>query len=97
MWYVYMMAGLYMVTPVLRAFVKQSDDRTAKCVLLILMVCTIVVPTVNKLFGIEIITLVPISSCCVFYYLAGWYISKWKIQYKKKLLVLLGGVALLGC
>lgn len=99
MWYVYMIAGMYLVTPVLRAFVRQSDDRTAKCVLLVLMVCTIVVPTVNKFFGIEIVTLIPISSCYVFYYLAGWYISKWQIQYKKKLLVLLGGggMALLGC
>ena len=48
----------------------------------VLLIFTIIVPTVNKFFNISITSLIPVSSSCLFYYLGGYYIPHWNIPRK---------------
>lgn len=71
MWYVYMLIGLYLLTPMLRIFVKHADAQTMRWTLAILFLLTVVRPTVMETSGLEIASLVPIASPYLFYYLMG--------------------------
>ena len=68
MWYVYMIMGLYMITPMLRDFLKVTNESTLKFTLLILFFFGIVRPTINNLFQIQLAQVIPISTAYVFYY-----------------------------
>lgn len=92
MWYVYMMIGLYILTPVLRSFTKAADGKTMLFMLIMLFAFTIALPTVSKFFHVEIYNFVPIATYCVFYYLLGYALSVWKLQTPVKWLLLLGGM-----
>lgn len=76
MWYIYMLIGLYVLTPILRAVTKDSSQKEMAVVLLALFVLTIVRPTINIFFGMEIEGFVPIFSPYIFYYLMGSYVHK---------------------
>jgi len=72
MWYIYALLGLYLITPVLRAFVAQAGERGLRAALLVLFALTLAVPTVNQAAGLDLETLVWVP-CPVFYYLLGYY------------------------
>lgn len=76
MWYVYMLMGLYAFTPMLRCFVRYGDDKTMRFTLLVLFLLTIVRPTINTLTGLEITGFRCWEDPCLFYYLAGHYLSR---------------------
>ena len=76
MWYVYMLIGLYAFTPMLRCFVKCADDKTIRFTLLVLFLLTVVRPTVNTLSGLNITGFCSWEDPCLFYYLAGCYLSR---------------------
>lgn len=76
MWYVYMLVGLYMLTPVLRAFVKESSEETAKFVLFSLFVLTIAFPTVSRVLGVNVTNFYLSAFPYLFYYLFGHYVKK---------------------
>lgn len=98
MWYLYALIGLYLITPLLRAFVKTAGRQEALCLLAVLYGFTILLPTVNGLLGTEFLQyvapsgkgeLLPITSACAFYYLGGYYFGHWDWD-RKKAAVLLG-------
>ena len=71
MWYLYMLIGLYLLTPILRSFLFHSSEKTVKTGLSVLFILAIVLPTLQS-YGIELdnyITLTPFP----FYYLLGGY------------------------
>lgn len=72
MWYIYALLGLYVLTPVLRAFVCQAGERGVRTALAVLFALTLVVPTLNNWLGLDLVTLVWVP-CPVFYYLLGHY------------------------
>ena len=74
MWYIYMLIGLYIITPILREFVKNANITTAKFVLLMLFILSIVIPTINTIFKIEITTFYLSSFTYIFMYLIGYYL-----------------------
>lgn len=76
MWYVYMLIGLYMLTPVFRSFTKTANRKEMQFILAVLFVFTIFVPTIYRLFQIVVYRLIPISTCYVFYYLMGYELSR---------------------
>lgn len=91
MWYVYMLVGLYILTPVLRSFTKTADGKEMQFILGMLFVFTIFMPTIAKLFHVELYRFVPISTYCVFYYLLGYDLSRRDLKTSVKWLFLLGG------
>ena len=75
MWYMSMLVGLYVLTPVLRAFVKEASKETLDFVMLCLFLLTIVCPTINKAFGSSITNFYLSSFTYVFFYLFGYYVT----------------------
>ena len=91
MWYVYMMLGLYLVTPAFRAFVRLAAQEEMRLLLSALFVFTIAVPTVNLWFSCRITGLLPIASSSLFYYLMGWYLMNTSMDRRKMKRMLLFG------
>ena len=93
MWYVYALLGLYVFTPVLRAFTGSADRRTAVFVLVFLYIFTAFRPTINSVIGIEIVQILPVTSINLFYFLLGHYLSKWELERSKVLAMLAVGAS----
>lgn len=93
MWYVYMLIGLYLLTPLLRIFVREADDRTACVTLAALFAFTILRPTLNALFKLELDEILAVTAPYPFYYLAGYYLGRMRISGKVRALALLTGLA----
>ena len=84
MWYLPMMAGLYLITPILRTFVKQDARHLVKWFLVLVFVLRFVLPT-----GIRLLTTATALDFSAAYqsfellagweypayYVAGWYIA----------------------
>lgn len=92
MWYVYMLVGLYMLTPILRSFTKSASEKEMRFTLAVLFLFTIFVPTISGFFQVELYRFVPISTYCVFYYLLGYDLSGRNLKLSTKWLLLLGGI-----
>lgn len=74
MWYVYMLIGLYLLTPALRVFVKHAEPRTLFFTLAALCLLTIVRPTISALTGLALAPLIPVTEPYLFYYLLGSFL-----------------------
>ena len=83
MWYIYMLIGLYILTPILRAFTKNATQKTFLFILAILFILTSIIPTINFLFNIKIVTFGLDELLWVLYYLLGYYLTKYNIVHKK--------------
>lgn len=97
MWYVFMLIGLYIITPILRAFIKYSDADEKKFVLFFLIILSFGIPTINDLFNIQISTFklgVPIISY-ISYYMLGYYIGNESII-KNKYIYFFGCLGIIG-
>lgn len=92
MWYVYMLIGLYILTPVFRSFVKMANEKEMQFILAVLFLFTIFIPTMSSFFQVEIYRFVPISTYCVFYYLLGYELFRRGLKTSVKWMLLLGGV-----
>lgn len=95
MWYLYMLLGLYVLTPVLRGFVKDASEETARFVMLSLFGATIVVPTVNVFLGSRITNFYLSSFPYIFYYLFGYYVTKLRVSVKTGYIT--GGISFAVC
>lgn len=95
MWYLYMLIGLYVLTPVLRAFVKEASGETAGFVMAALFLCTIVCPTINRVVQVDFTNFYLPSYPYVFYYLFGYYVTKLRIPVKYGYMA--GGIAFAAC
>ncbi len=96
MWYIYTLIGLYVITPILKKFIESADMNTAKLVLGLLFITTMLIPTINQIFNIEITTfdLGPLNY--IFIYLLGYYIVCTELI-KEEQIYIGGGIGLLGC
>ena len=74
LWFVYMIAGLYIVTPPLKIFIKNADDKILKYLLSVLFVFTCLIPFVNKISDTKCGFYIPVSTIWLFYYLLGYAI-----------------------
>ena len=91
MWYVYMLIGIYAVTPIIKAFINNSSDKGLKEMLLRLFVMTIVLTTIKCYTGINVSNFYMFDEPYLFYYMFGYCISK--IRISAKWWMLLGSVA----
>jgi surface polysaccharide O-acyltransferase-like enzyme len=78
-WFLYLIIGIYLITPLLRIFTKYTTRKKYEYLLVILFLFTSVIATIRKTafvgFGISI----PISSVYVMYFLLGFYIHHYNI------------------
>ena len=86
MWYLYLVLGLYLITPVLVLITKNIKEKEYKIFLVILFIISIIIPTINKLFDIKLAFNMLDISGYIFYYFYGYYLYKYNINKKYKII-----------
>lgn len=82
MWYVYMLIGIYTITPIIKTFVNKVSDKVLIQILILFWIMTIIVPTIEFCSGIKISNLYTFGTPYVFYYMYGYSVKRIKIQTK---------------
>lgn len=93
MWYIYMLIGLYIITPVLKAFIAYTDEKTQRVVLIVLYVGNCLIPMINNIFDIIIDNYMVLNVYVMYYLLGGYLRSADNIVEKKEKLVYFFGIA----
>lgn len=76
MWYLYMLIGLYLITPVIKPFVTKASDREWIVALVLLFVMSSLFPTMNAM-GAGLTSWMIISTPYIFIYMLGYWLC-WK-------------------
>lgn len=89
LWYLFMLIGLYLITPVIRGFVRNSDRTVVFYSIALLFAIQVVLPyltaEVSSLDSlVKAFRISPLSEYLL-YYLAGYYISNFEIKKWKRL------------
>lgn len=99
LWYLPMLIGLYMITPLLRKFLSCLTKKEFKYILFLFIVFSVIVPSICELsFVNEYIKIIlrkfsiPMISGYVGYYLLGFYFSSNKIDKKYINLIFILGI-----
>lgn len=95
MWYLYMLIGLYLITPIIKPFVVNASNKDWYCTLGLLFIISSVLPTLNNI-GIKITSYMTISSPYIFIYLLGYWLC-WKAPQKLYSNTILLSTAILLC
>ena len=74
MWYLYMLIGLYMLTPFVKALIKVESRRTVEGVLLVLFLMSSLLPML-KGYGVPIEGWMLMGTPFIFYYILGYYMA----------------------
>lgn len=84
LWYLYMLIGLYLVLPVVKAFTDHSNPRETDIALVILCLFTIILPFLQTTYGFEFSIKLPVNSAYLFYLLLGYRIGTTDLSGKAK-------------
>lgn len=71
MWYLYTMIGLYLILPVLHAFVRVSDRKAVGALVLILLFFLSVLPLLEEIFEIDVGIYLPVITVYPLYLVLG--------------------------
>ncbi len=86
MWYLYLILGLYLITPTLVLITNNIKQQDYKMLLIVLFVITVLLSTLNRIFSINIALNTIGISGYIFYYFYGYYLYKYDISKKYKVL-----------
>lgn len=103
MWYLFMIIGLYLITPVLRLFVKLENLRIIRWYVLFSIAICFCVPFINEFVNIfvggenvflDYITLYRFDFTYEYltYYILGWYISNVNINKNRRIAIYCTGI-----
>lgn len=96
MWFIYMMIGLYIITPLLRKI--STDISLFKYFMILAFITSILLPTLQDmtiLLWTKEITdnlSIQMGGGYIFYFMLGYYISNIKIDKKVSILIYIGGI-----
>lgn len=76
LWYPYALIGLYLLTPILSAYVRGTSQRMQRDTLLVLAIPTLVVPTLRSITHLPLVDIGWVAFP-VFYYLLGSYVHRY--------------------
>lgn len=107
MWFLYMLIGLYLITPILRLFVKKENRTAIRYFLVLSLIFHFLCPVINFFFNQVTSTYdytkeflnqfqMGFVNAYVAYYILGWYLTNFELNARqRKGLYLLGTVGLL--
>lgn len=72
LWYVYAMIGIYLLLPMMKAYVAIDSRENLRIFLIVLFALTVCVPSLNSALATSFVTLIWIPSY-LFYFLLGYY------------------------
>ena len=81
-WYIYMLIGLYVMTPFIRKMIKNFTDKDFKVFLFIWIIYSTLIPFVRTFKSVEYSYYfsIPLFSGYIGYYIAGYYLDKINID-----------------
>lgn len=90
MWYIYMIIGIYIITPIIKAYINNTNDMYQKYIMAILFLLSIIMPTINNIFNLSLTTfrLGSLNYVCI--YMLGYYISNDSNKNNNKIYYILG-------
>jgi surface polysaccharide O-acyltransferase-like enzyme len=97
MWYLYMIAGLYFIMPLLKTFVKYADKILIEYIMLVLFIFSSIIPVIDNIFSIKIGFYVPVTSICVFYLFLGHFIHYYKFELDNKIILVISILYIIFC
>ena len=80
MWYLYMLCGLYLAIPIVKAFVEKASDKDILIFLTVLFLFESVQSFSKECFGFKTGFYIPFSGIYIFYLIAGHFLSKIEIK-----------------
>jgi surface polysaccharide O-acyltransferase-like enzyme len=86
-WYLYLIIGLYLITPLMRAFTRSVAKKEYEYILLVLFIFTSVLATIKKIWFVDAGVNIPINSAYVLYFLLGFYIHHYNVTLPFKALL----------
>lgn len=75
LWYIYLLIGLYILTPFTKAAIKSLNEDSLFALIVVLYFLNYIRPAANVIFGIEISNLWIAANGYYTYYLMGYYLS----------------------
>jgi len=84
-WFMPIILGLYLITPIIKEYVQKTKTKDYLYFFSIWFIFASLIPTLNKLFGVNIAYNLPPFIQYLGYYIAGYYITH-KIKIKKEIL-----------
>lgn len=105
LWYLVMLIGLYMITPILRVFTKNVDKEIYKYWILMGWIFVILIPFVRNIPIVDTVLEININNInlsflggYVFYFIMGYYINSYDINKKfRKIIYILAIIVSLFC
>ena len=91
-WYLYMLVGLYLVTPILRLALARIDRRTFRYFVVLCFVGTVLLPILGLLGTLEADVYIFIFSGWIGYYLFGAYLIETRLRGRVLAVLLVLGV-----
>jgi surface polysaccharide O-acyltransferase-like enzyme len=79
-WFLYLIAGLYLITPILRAVVAFKDAKILRYLVLVWFLGVGIVPLVNLILGMNLNTSVVVLGGSVGYFVFGAYSQKIRVR-----------------
>lgn len=80
MWYLYLIIGLYIITPLLKKVINNCTQNEYKYLLIILFIFTILIPDISKCFNINIAFNILVSNPYIFFFILGDYLSRYEVS-----------------
>ncbi|KLE14573.1 acyltransferase family protein [Clostridium sp. C8] len=93
LWFLYMIIGLYIVTPILRILTSNSTKRQIEYFLLIGIIISVIIPTLSDYFPFNFILeninkmYIFIPKAYVVYYLLGFYLTNYELKKSIRILI----------
>ena len=94
MWYVYMVIGIYVLTPILKKYTDNCEKKDYRIILLILLTVGSIIPTINVFTGAKLTQFYLGGMIYVFYYLLGQY--AYRYNYPNRLIIPIGIIGIVG-
>lgn len=94
LWYLYMLTGIYLLLPAIKTFVDHCSRTVLEYTLLVMFVFNCVFPFISQITGIGIAFNLPATSCYLFYFLMGHYLTVYRPGWANSMPLAIGGVIL---
>ena len=92
-WFIYLIVGLYLITPVLRVIIAYSSDKLIRYLLVLWFVGIAVVPILDLASGIQINSDVFVIGGWIGYFVLGTYLQRVKVRASILIGLLIAGFA----
>lgn len=92
LWFIYILVGLYLVTPIVRVFVAHASKKLLLYFLLLWFFVSGINPVINLLFGNDIELIIPLVSGYIGYFVLGYYLETYSLSKQNTILLYVAGI-----